>query len=99
MYRREQKIQKTLKRTADDDDEIIDDLESEALKRDLLQKYREEKSKKIEELRIDADKYNKIIYQSFRALDLCVQTNNISERIEAEKILLINSKSLQILTI
>ncbi|XP_015788797.2 anillin [Tetranychus urticae] len=90
MYRREQKIQKTLKRSADDEDELITDLETEALKLDLVEKYREEKLKKIDDLAVEADKYNKIIYQSFRALDLCVQTKNISERIEAEKILLIN---------
>ena len=90
MYRREQKIQQTLTKPADDEDELITDLESEALKRDLLKKYHEEKSKKIDDLRVEADKFNKIIYQSFRALDHCVQTNNISERIEAEKILLTN---------
>ncbi|XP_015788796.1 anillin [Tetranychus urticae] len=90
MYRREQKIQQTLTKPADDEDEITTDLENEALKRDLLKKYHEEKSKKIENLRIEADKLNKIIYQSFRALDHCVQIKNISERIEAEKILLTN---------
>lgn len=90
MYRREQKFRNLSK--MEDSEDSFDDLETENLKNQLIEMYIDSRAKKLNHLKMELEKYNNIIYQSSRALELCVQTNNVSERLEAEKILLVNGK-------
>jgi len=93
MYRREQKL------LACQEEKIVkidhSNFDQKSHKRKKIEnepKFSKDLKKKMKDLQLEAEKYNKIIDQSLRALALCICTENFSERLEAEKILLINMK-------
>lgn len=92
MYRREQKIRACKQQIEAEDDNIKTTVSEQAQKNKLMEKYLEFRANKIQNLQRDAEVLNSIIFQSMRALELCREKHNLSERVEAEKILLINSK-------
>jgi len=90
MYRREQKLRKLCqddkKFQLSTSSETKDNEEKAQLEFEAKQKA------KMDELQIEARKYNELISQSLLALGHCIGVKNTFQRIEAEKILLINLK-------
>jgi len=93
MYRREQKMLAAQEERVIRVDHVHQrELDNEKKKREADIKFAESLKMKMKDLQLEAEKYNKIIDQSLRALALCINTENYSERLEAEKILLVNIK-------
>lgn len=92
MYRREQKIRACKQQNEMEKEDLNTTMFIQANRNKLMEQYMEFRAKKIQNLQKEAEVLNSIIFQSMRALDLCKQKHNLCERVEAEKILLVNCK-------